>query len=333
MAASVHDLISRIYDVAFSRLSADKLMSELAEHFSANAAALIACRSSNPPKLICYGTGEHNGTGDPFYESLHGDLSRNIVDRLVKTSLSVTLDDLDDSSHILLIDAPGPGQWHHTDQENTALTLIPHIVRAIQLFSSIRRMHDESEEVADQLNDRLLPASIKLDSEGYIIAISEKADELLRSSSSVKKSGNRIEFRSIDLSNQFNTVLQELLQNPTAEPQFIRLQNLDEEDDLILLIKAYKEPRSGVTIFIRNMSNPPAVLAEHIAQKFALTHKETRLATGLMSGKSLRQLSAEFHVSIHTLRTQMKSVLRKTDVNSQAALIVLMLDHHSIMPD
>ena len=60
-----------------------------------------------------------------------------------------------------------------------------------------------------------------------------------------------------------------------------------------------------------------------LAEFFALSPAESRLAVALLAGKKLSVVAMEFGVQITTLRTQLSSILRKTGVTRQIDLIRL----------
>jgi len=61
-----------------------------------------------------------------------------------------------------------------------------------------------------------------------------------------------------------------------------------------------------------------------LAEFFRLSPAESRLAVALLAGKKLREIAPDWGVQITTLRTQLSSILRKTGVTRQAALIRLL---------
>ncbi len=58
---------------------------------------------------------------------------------------------------------------------------------------------------------------------------------------------------------------------------------------------------------------------------FGLSPAEQRLAQGLMQGKTLLEMTAEFGLQMPTLRTQLRSILRKCGVQRQIDLLQVLL--------
>ena len=64
--------------------------------------------------------------------------------------------------------------------------------------------------------------------------------------------------------------------------------------------------------------------ADDLSAYFGLSFAESRLATQLMSGKHLRDIAAESGASTATLRTQLRSILKKIKVERQADLFLVL---------
>lgn len=68
---------------------------------------------------------------------------------------------------------------------------------------------------------------------------------------------------------------------------------------------------------------PTAEAAADLAKLFELTPAEQRLIARLIAGDELREAALQLHISLHTARTQLKAVYRKTGRRTQAALLTL----------
>ena len=69
-------------------------------------------------------------------------------------------------------------------------------------------------------------------------------------------------------------------------------------------------------------------LSQLLKDLYGLTEAESRVAHGLFHTGDLREVAEEAGVTINTVRTQLKSLLHKTGVNSQVKL-VLKIAHHA----
>jgi DNA-binding CsgD family transcriptional regulator len=61
-----------------------------------------------------------------------------------------------------------------------------------------------------------------------------------------------------------------------------------------------------------------------LQQLFGLTAAETRIAIELVRGRGMKGIAAALHVAEATVRTQLKSILAKTDTHRQAELVGLL---------
>src|SRR5262249_37832765 len=74
-------------------------------------------------------------------------------------------------------------------------------------------------------------------------------------------------------------------------------------------------------VFVMEREQGSLVDHEAVRRLYGLTDAEAAVVEGLVRGLTLRQIAAERRASIHTVRTQMKSVLSKTGAGRQAELV------------
>lgn len=322
----MHDLISRTYDLASLQISKHELMSEVAEFFSARAAALIASATPNSPDLICCGASRKIAGGDNFIRVLRSNLSQAGVDHLVASNLNANLDERDGRRYTLLLDADTALIDGRDTGNARAKALLPHIVRSMNVSEWSDKTARVARQAVGHLRKELTPATIVLDETSRIVDINNKAILLLQSCNGIKDVGGRLEMSVPAMAGQLRVLLRSQLNDPRAEPVFMNVNEQDGSESLTLLLKRRENPTRGVVIYVRCLRTSCLIVPSQIIQKFGLSPKEVRLTTGLLQGKSLGELASEFSVSPHTLRAQTKSVFRKTNVSSQAALILLVFD-------
>jgi DNA-binding CsgD family transcriptional regulator/PAS domain-containing protein len=84
-------------------------------------------------------------------------------------------------------------------------------------------------------------------------------------------------------------------------------------------------PREAVAaLFISDPDRAPGFRAEVLRELYGMTSAEARLATMLLTGKSLPELAESLGVTHETVRAQMKSVLHKTGTARQGELVSLL---------
>jgi DNA-binding CsgD family transcriptional regulator len=82
--------------------------------------------------------------------------------------------------------------------------------------------------------------------------------------------------------------------------------------------------KGAVAIFIRAAEDDAISLREILANCYALTKAELRLATQLYEGLSLADAAARNSVSVETIRAQLSAVFDKTNTRRQSELVVLL---------
>ena len=81
----------------------------------------------------------------------------------------------------------------------------------------------------------------------------------------------------------------------------------------------------GAVLFVTDPSEPVELSIEAICRLYGLTPAEGRLALGLTNGSKLDDLAEEWSVSMHTVRSQLRQIFRKTDTSRQSELVKLIL--------
>jgi DNA-binding CsgD family transcriptional regulator len=76
-------------------------------------------------------------------------------------------------------------------------------------------------------------------------------------------------------------------------------------------------------VLITDLATPAPALPERIASVLGLTAAEGRLVAQLVEGKELADAAERLGISIHTARSQVKSVFVKTGTHRQAELVAL----------
>lgn len=95
----------------------------------------------------------------------------------------------------------------------------------------------------------------------------------------------------------------------------------------LFLAKPMKFQRQGPTLLCIYAMNIvwSDDLRKVLLDAFGLTKSEMEIAEGLCSGRSLAQISSARKRSIHTIRTQVKSLIQKSGTSSQADLVRVIL--------
>jgi DNA-binding CsgD family transcriptional regulator len=76
---------------------------------------------------------------------------------------------------------------------------------------------------------------------------------------------------------------------------------------------------------VRDPNDVALVPEQHLVSPFGLTTAEAQIALALLTGKRLEEVAEERGVSLGTVRSQFKAILRKAEVDRQAELVRALL--------
>ncbi|MET0333568.1 MAG: hypothetical protein ABW190_04805 [Rhizobacter sp.] len=104
---------------------------------------------------------------------------------------------------------------------------------------------------------------------------------------------------------------------------------LDAHGEAVLLNRQSREgqlPEPGERVHLREIAAPPALLAQQMQARYALTDRELLLAWNLAQGLSLKHYAAHSGRSLETVRAQLKSVFRKLGAADQKHIGLIVFD-------
>ncbi|MEX1036145.1 MAG: DNA-binding response regulator [Sneathiella sp.] len=81
----------------------------------------------------------------------------------------------------------------------------------------------------------------------------------------------------------------------------------------------------GAVLFVSDPAEPVELSIDSICRLYGLTPAEGRLALGLTNGDKLDDLADKWGVSMHTVRSQLRQIFRKTDTSRQSEVVKLIL--------
>ena len=89
-------------------------------------------------------------------------------------------------------------------------------------------------------------------------------------------------------------------------------------------------PETNAALFLMRPKEPPPPNSFRLQISFGMTPAETRLADLLAYGKSLKDIGEHLHLGRETLKSQLRSLFKKTGTHRQGELIALFLSSLSI---
>ncbi|GEM_PF-2233794 len=227
-------------------------------------------------------------------------------------------------------------QENEVVSENKAKTQIlkPHFRRAIEFNHRFNALENERNAVADVL-DRLPIGIILTDENCTVTAMNQHAQNILNENDELTIKSNQLVLKSVTDTKNLHRVVRDI-----AVAQVNRHSSQQEKS---MMIGAASDNPCSIYITPTNIDNLPTdvplisiyiscaksrqeISADILSETYTLTQAEARLLKHLLNGcHSLSEIANKQRISKHTVRSQLKSILEKTNTHSQTELIKMVL--------
>lgn len=237
------------------------------------------------------------------------------------------------------------GAQDHLDKSRaTGRAVARCLVDAIERHRAHRARQDEGPSPAllasvTGVLDRLPIGVILVDAEGRVLFMNHMARAIIKTSDGLVVDGNGICRASVaSESKALARLIRETLEVGNDGDQdaeyALMLSRPSGKPPLAAMVAAIGTARSrpGAAIFLSDPEHPLEISVDTLSGLYGLTQAESRLALGLTSGKKLDDLAREWDVSMHTVRSQLKQVFRKTGACRQSELVKLILTGPAAIP-
>lgn len=231
----------------------------------------------------------------------------------------------------LLVQRTGD-QGHFDKDVMLALNgLLSHVRRALHIESLHWQQRCMQNARAQQHN---CAAMMLLDEQGRVAFMSEEAQAYFFDGGVIGLRGGTIYLRNAATQKKLMAAMCEVLSARLAHAGGVVNVERAGQSDLRLLVMpvhpdATENPlfptKAFAAVFIVDIESEVHIDEYLIAQLLGLTAAEARSAAAVARGMSPAEIARAFNVSIHTARSQLKSVFRKTGTSSQSQLGRLIL--------
>ncbi|MGF2685716.1 helix-turn-helix transcriptional regulator [Marinobacter sp. DUT-3] len=225
------------------------------------------------------------------------------------------------------------------DEQQTLEFFSPHLKRAADLTRLIGQFESALQQAHAAL-DRLPFGVWILDHHLRCQWLNNVAEECARTRAfGLGLHGGKLAFSNESMHNQLRAAVR-LLQDGTCNTHSI---SVSPRGASLALVNYRQGPSSfgttaygGETVlaFLLNPDRPVTLNTNHLMSIYRLTPAEIRLAGELVRGHDIKEASACLGISVHTARTQLKSVMQKMQVTRQADMVrCLLLGAASLAPE
>jgi len=227
--------------------------------------------------------------------------------------------------------------------------LLGHFKRAIQIAKRLIDLEAQHEGVVSLL-DHLPIALFVVGQSAEILEANHQASRMLGDKRHFRSRAGKLVSASGRGTNKLHQAIRKVLGKEAPRKGNVMRQGLavvlegpdeqeasDFQEDLMLFLSPISqnqpEEKPRVAVFVSSRSLQPLVIPEQVFHFYGLTAKERAVTTALVQGQSIKQIALKAKLSEHTVRSQVKSVLRKTGSARQTDLVRLMLrGASSLMP-
>jgi len=219
--------------------------------------------------------------------------------------------------------AQGAYQEHELEKLNR---LVPFIRQAMQLYQQTNQQQALATSLAGVLN-AIPNASFILNEQAGVVHANTAAHRLLEQESCLKLQDGRLKFQRDKEHNLFFEQVTETIRTSMGQQVFSSSTMFiprGEKPSLILCvtpIEGDSGQRGGAMTTVYDPETRTLPSAALIANYFSLTPAEGMLCQDLITGMSLKEIADLRHKSEATLRSYLKQIFNKTNLNRQGQLI------------
>jgi DNA-binding CsgD family transcriptional regulator len=230
---------------------------------------------------------------------------------------------------VALVRAAGRPAFTQRNRDELA-SVSGHMQRAIRCWQSASELH-HSAAIGTEMSAQLNVAAIVLDRHMRAVSLNTEAQTLLRTATSVKLRSDRLVATSLRTNDALQAAFARVAKTGQGET-FVLEHQLNGSHEIFLSINALPSATGaartggpGLLVMARRRDGARLVTAGQLRQAFDLSGAEAAVAEALIEGKSPDDYANQKHVSIATIRTQLRAVFEKTGTRSQAEAVALMM--------
>ncbi len=230
---------------------------------------------------------------------------------------------------------PKGAELFDADEMSLMNMLIPHLQRAVSLHRKIADLEKQNIAASDALDHWSLGV-ILLDSRGRVLFANRNAEEIVRQRDGLTMSADGLHAALPGETSALRRLIHDAIATHNGKggqsggalalprPSLKRPLNV-----LVTPLFSHNQlavqRRATVALFLSDPEATEEADDDALRRLFGLSRAEANVASLLMQGKEVKQVSEELHVSLATTRTHLRSIFDKTGTRRQAELVQLIL--------
>lgn len=224
------------------------------------------------------------------------------------------------------------GQGHFTRAETNAFNaLTPHIRRALRLEAIMHQRRQQQDYLEKQGR---FSAMLLVDARGEVVHASESAWQILQAEPGIRMHARKLRLQDKAGQDQLDRLIAASfgggMSHAPVTGGVVPLWRYGRTPLLIQVMPLHPDADSNVmpvpahaAIYLVDGELETEIDLDKLASLLDLTPAEARIAALISQGEKSADIAVSCNVSIHTVRSQIKSIFIKTEVSSQAQLTKL----------
>ena len=209
--------------------------------------------------------------------------------------------------------------------KNSLFSILSHLDRAIQIADSVDATAQQK-MTHQALLERFFVPTFIVDANLRLVDSNTSGASLLLKSSQLYSAADELRLKSFKAQRELQNAINDMSSGQTrCSAMSIRIADDHGASSMSVLLSREHEASNRFLLMVACADTLPKVDAENMRAIFGLTSAEVKLVNEIVSGASLGDISKTRHVSLNTLRTQLKSIFSKTATSRQADLVRLVL--------
>jgi DNA-binding CsgD family transcriptional regulator len=224
----------------------------------------------------------------------------------------------------------GSAEAFNNDEQKLISHLLPHIQRALLIHTKLTN-EQQMRNLREQALEQIATAILLMDDRGHVIFANQKAELLLHQGSDLKiRKGNLC----CSEARNNNAIKHALVQAKNGIGSALKLNNPQLNEDRVIIFSPLRTVNSDIknsnAYILVMLADPAKPFYDHLqafAALYKLTRAETRVLKHLLELQTTQEMAEILHVSMNTLRTQIKALFLKTNTKNQRELTRFCLSH------
>jgi len=211
---------------------------------------------------------------------------------------------------------------------------LPHFAKTVEINRSFSILKSRYQVVLEAL-DHLQTGIFVLTPDGEIVLRNSEADRMLGEQDGLQVDiKNRLKTKNTtgELADAISALSSTAAGEGVEAERIIIVPRKSGKDSYIVTVSPIRDPNAaldrffhGVFVYVVDPAHTSIVSTRGMSELYGLTTTEDEVCSALCQGFDARKIAEQRNVSYETVRTQVKRLMKKTDVQSRGALIRLAL--------